>query len=96
VKAEPERAPPPRFSIRLGAPWLLATPEIERHPVTFYRMSKRLFPRLASGYDRLVNWVDARNVLSLRWLAWLGFETGPPAPWGALGLEFHKMSWEAK
>jgi hypothetical protein len=84
----------PSLEKGLGVPWLLATPEIERWPVTFYRMSKRLFPRLASGYDRLVNWVDARNVLSLRWLAWLGFEAGPPAPWGVLGLEFHKMTWE--
>jgi hypothetical protein len=79
-----------------GVPWLVATPEIERHPVTFYRASRRIFPKLAERYERLVNWVDARNTLSLRWLAWLGFETEGPVPFGAGGLDFYKMSWEAK
>jgi hypothetical protein len=79
-----------------GVPWLLATEEIERHPVTFYRVSKRLFPKVAAGYDRLVNWVDARNTLSLRWLVWLGLTMEPAAPFGVLGLDFHRMVWEAK
>jgi hypothetical protein len=75
-------------------PWLLATEEVERQPVTFYRESGKLFPTVAAGYERLVNWVDARNTLSLRWLEWLGFEMGPPVPFGVRGLEFHRMSWE--
>jgi hypothetical protein len=84
----------PSLEAGTGVAWLLATNEVERHPVTFYRESKKLFPRVAEGYDRLVNWVDARNTLSLRWLAWLGFETGPPEPFGVRGLDFHRMSWE--
>jgi hypothetical protein len=84
----------PSLEKGLGVPWLLATEEIERHPVTFYRASKRLFPKVTEGYDRLVNWVDARNTLSLRWLAWLGFETGPPVSFGVRGLDFRRMSWE--
>jgi hypothetical protein len=86
----------PTLEKGVGVPWLVATKEIERHPVRFYRISKKLFPSLAEGYERLVNWVDARNTLSLRWLAWLGFEMGPPTPFGVRGLDFHKMSWEAK
>jgi hypothetical protein len=84
----------PSLEDGLGVPWLLATEIIERYPITFYRASRTLFPRVAEGYERLVNWVDARNTLSLRWLVWLGFEMGPPVPFGARGLEFHKMSWE--
>jgi hypothetical protein len=86
----------PSLEKGLGVPWLLATEEIERHPVTFYRASRRLFKEVSAGYERLVNWVDARNVLSLRWLEWLGFRMEPAVPFGAMGLGFHRMIWEAK
>ena len=98
--ATPAEAPAVIFGIGaslekgLGVPWLLATEEVERHPVTFYRMSKSLFPLAVSGYERLVNWVDARNVLSLRWLVWLGFRMEPAVPFGVKGLGFHRMDWE--
>jgi hypothetical protein len=73
-----------------GIPWLVATNEIERHPVLFYRMSKRLFSSVRDGYTYLENWVDARNVLSLRWLKWLGFTIEKEEPRGPLGLMFHR------
>jgi hypothetical protein len=75
----------------VGVVWLLATPEIERHPVRFYRESRRMFAKVTEKYETLVNWVDCRNKLSLRWLQWLGFEIGEPEPWGILGLPFCKV-----
>ena len=69
--------------------WLVGTEEIERYPVMFYRVSKRLFPQVCAWHEELANWVDARNILSLRWLAWLGFDIGKPEPHGVLGLPFH-------
>lgn len=56
-----------------GTIWLVGTDGISRHPVTFYRESRRIFPKLTHGFDYLSNFVDARNELSLRWLHWLGF-----------------------
>ena len=57
-----------------GVIWLVGTDEITKHPVTFYRMSKKYFEILKTGYKRLFNYVDKRNYLTLKWLKWLGFK----------------------
>ncbi|MBQ7263648.1 MAG: hypothetical protein IJR14_08005 [Synergistaceae bacterium] len=77
-----------------GRPWLVGTDEIERHPVTFYRMSRPLVEEMRRRYERLENWTDARNMLSLRWLGWLGFHIEPPEPMGAEGRPFHRFWME--
>ena len=78
---------------KTGEIWLVATEEIEKRPVMFYRVSKRLFPMVCDGYSDLVNFVDARNILSLRWLQWLGFEIEEEKPFGVYGLPFHFVRW---
>ena len=65
------------FGIHNGLIWLVATDDIAKYPVTFYRLSKNLFQSLKSGYSFLHNWVHEDNHLSLRWLKWLGFHVEP-------------------
>ena len=65
------------FGVNDGVVWLVGTDEIAKHPVMFYRLSKKIFQRLSDGYDKLFNFVDNRNTLSLRWLKWLGFKIEP-------------------
>jgi hypothetical protein len=76
-----------------GVPWLIATDEIERHPVHFYRMSRVFIGEIKSRFGYLENWVDARNRLSLRWLAWAGFAVREPEPWGRGGMSFRRIHW---
>ena len=83
-------------SATLGIPWLVATDDVERYPVKFYRESKSLMAKIKEGYDCLTNWVDARNVLSIRWLRWLGFAIEEPEPWGAYGLMFCRFWWKRR
>lgn len=66
------------FGVHDGVIWLVGTDEITRHPVTFYRYSRRIFQKLKQGYSRLYNFVHAGNTFSLRWLRWLGFSVEPP------------------
>ena len=80
------------FGVNGGVVWLVGTDEIAKHPVMFYRLSKKIFERLSDGYERLFNYVDARNILSLRWLKWLGFKI-EPAQWIHNG-KFHFVHWE--
>jgi hypothetical protein len=75
----------------IGAPWLIATDVIERYPVHFYRVSRGIIAELKNRFSRLENRTDARNRLSVRWLAWAGFTVEPPAPWGPLGIPFHRF-----
>lgn len=62
----------------VGAPWMLGTPEIERHVMPFLRGGRHWVRQLLDGYTVLRNCVDDRNKLSIRWLKWLGFEMGKP------------------
>ena len=79
-----------------GIAWLIATDVIEEYPVHFYRVSRRIIARLKDRYAYLENWVDARNKLSLRWLAWAGFTIEDPAPWGAFGMDFCHVYWNRR
>ena len=81
------------FGVNGGVIWLVGTDEIAEHPITFYRLSKKIFERLSDGYERLFNFVDERNTLSLRWLKWLGF-TIEPAQRINNGI-FHFVHWES-
>ena len=67
------------FGVAQGVIWLVGTDEITKHPVAFFRVSKKIFPKLSHGYTVLHNFVHEANTLSLRWLLWLGFHVDPPA-----------------
>ncbi len=82
------------FGIAHGVIWLVGTDEISRHPVAFFRTSRRIFRQLSNGYSKLENCVDARNIPYLRWLHWLGFDISPPVHAG--GGSFHHVVWEAR
>lgn len=71
-----------------GEPWLLGTDEIADVYLPFLRQSRIFIRRSLAIFGMLANWVDARNVLSIRWLRWLGFEMGAPTPWGYEGRPF--------
>lgn len=76
---------------RIGIPWMLATDDLERHQRAFLRRNRAYIALMLERYDTLVNWVDARNTTSINWLRWLGFRLDPAAPFGALGLPFHRF-----
>ena len=75
----------------VGVPWLVGSNEIAKHPVEFFRISMRIIGEMRKHYDLLENWVDARNVLSIRWLDWAGFTIEPPETAGAEGRLFHRF-----
>ncbi len=72
----------------VARPWLLGTDAIARHPARFLRRSRGTVEAWGSRHPLLENWCDARNELSLRWLAWLGFTLEEPAPFGPFGFPF--------
>jgi hypothetical protein len=56
-----------------GSPWLLGTPHIVEHPAFFLRNSRPIVSQMLDEYTTLINYVDCRNRLSVRWLQWCGF-----------------------
>lgn len=73
---------------RTGSPWLLGTDAVEREWRMFLRQSRDWRQQLLSDYDVLRNFVDDRNVVSKRWLQWLGFTLMDPMPVGVNGEMF--------
>lgn len=63
----------------VGAPWLLGTDEVPRYFIHFLRASVGFRDQLLERYATLRNFVDDRNTVSIRWLAWLGFTLHDPA-----------------
>jgi hypothetical protein len=66
----------------IGVPWLVGTDEIKKRPVVFYRVSKSVVEEMRQTYSFLENWVDERNLLSVRWLKWAGFTVEEPVNMG--------------
>lgn len=75
----------------LGAPWLLATPNAERFAGALVKQGREYISIMQRIYPRMVNFVDARNRKSIRWLKWLGFTIHDPVPMGVMQLPFHKF-----
>lgn len=75
----------------LGSPWLLATPQAERCAGALVKQGREYISIMQRIYPRMVNFVDARNRKSIRWLKRLGFVIHDPAPVGVMQLPFHKF-----
>lgn len=79
----------------IGVPWMLASKELERPEVAirFLRMCREPLVEFFKEYDILMNYVDARNTVSIRWLKYMGFHVKKETrPYGALGMPFRKFS----
>ncbi len=78
-----------------GSPWLLGTTLLDRIPGHLTRRAGSYLTRMLPTYPHLLNYVDARNVRSVRWLKRLGFTVHPAEPHGVAGLPFHLFEMKA-
>lgn len=62
----------------VGAPWLLGTDAVDLNFRRFLRGSIDWRNQLLARYAIMRNLVDDRNVVSKRWLQWLGFRLLDP------------------
>lgn len=75
----------------VGYIWLLGTDRMARNAKNVFAEAKRYFEFISERYPILMNYVDARNGPSIRWLRRLGFTIDPPTPYGVAGLPFHRF-----
>lgn len=75
-----------------GVPWMLATDELTDHSRAFIRMSRSYVADIRARYPVLVNYVDARNTVAIKWLRALGFAImSTPRPYGPFRLPFYRF-----
>jgi hypothetical protein len=75
-----------------GAPWMLGTRALERAPKQLTKLGRAYVHLMNDKYATLLNYVDARSLKSVYWLARLGFTVQKETePYGAFGLPFHRF-----
>lgn len=72
----------------IGSPWMLGSDELVSHAFYVLRVSRPYVERMHQVYPVLFNLVDSRNIVSQRWLKWLGFHLYEPIPYGPYGVPF--------
>ena len=75
----------------IGAPWCLGTDQLDRQSRALMRISRRYIQNWRRTYPSLINFVDAENDLSIKFLAALGFHFDDPAPHGVKGMPFRRF-----
>lgn len=81
------------FIGNIGVPWMVATELLDKHARTFIRHCRGPVLEMMGKFDTLQNYVDARNKRAIQWLQWVGFNVeDEAAPFGMLGLPFHKFT----
>lgn len=86
----------PSFLFDVGTPWMVGTVDLDRHAMKFLRRCRRPLLALFEGYDKLENYVDARNVRSIEWLRFMGFTVEEKAEeYGVLKIPFHRF-WKER
>lgn len=76
-----------------GIPWMMGSEELRnrKHMLALLRPSKVYIQEQKRDYAYLENYVDARHVLAVKWLEWLGFNMEEPEPFGIDRLPFHRF-----
>jgi hypothetical protein len=81
----------------VGCPWLLTTEELPRHAKTFLKLNREYVPKMLDVFPHLVNWVDVRHEVAIRWLKWLGFRFDEnPVAYGPYEMPFLRFTMEKK
>lgn len=57
-----------------GVPWMVASQAASRYRIALTRISKRILDSIQRDYPHLVTWVAERNLRSINWHKWCGFE----------------------
>ena len=73
-----------------ASPWLLGTDGVLKQARALVCLGRIAVADWASRWH-LINWVDARNTASVRWLERIGFAMDDPAPRGPAGVEFRRF-----
>ena len=75
----------------IGSPWMIGTDLIYSNKREFLRKSQNAVLDVCKSYATLINYVDKRNTLSIRWLKWGGVSLYEAHPCGPFGLPFHRF-----
>ena len=80
---------------RAGQPWLLTSEDLPKHKHALARGSQQYMALLQREFDWLHGWTGARNTVSRRWLAWMGFTLASEPTLIGNGQPYYHFDWRA-
>jgi hypothetical protein len=81
---------------RAGVLWMVGTDDIYDNADLFHEHTEAWLSYYRSRYQRITNWVDARNTAAVDWIRSVGFTVHPAVPHGVAGEPFHFFEWRAE
>ncbi len=60
------------YGLKAASIWLLGSKDLKSVSRFFIRNSRKVYQKLISNYDFVVNIADARNTLHIKWLKYIG------------------------
>lgn len=57
----------------IAIPWMVSTDDLLKHQMRFLRGSRDVIRRWLAQWHTLFNAVHSENIVSIKWLKWLGF-----------------------
>lgn len=72
-----------------GVPWLLGSDLLQKHRKAFLRLAPHYIELMRMVHPKLLNIVDSRNTLAVRWLRHAGFTVHPASFVMPSGVLFH-------
>lgn len=75
----------------VGAPWLLGSNGLYSHARNLMSETRHYIGHMRKEFPMMVNFVDARNKASARFIASMGFQIDPAEPYGAEQRPFHRF-----
>lgn len=88
--------PPTLLGNRHAVPWMVGTDRVAEFPRPFIRGGRQWVRENLSRYGKLVNVVDSRNLVSVRWLKHIGFTLEAALPVGPYNTPFHRFEAVSK
>ena len=66
----------PDFITGTSRPWMFGTEDMHKAGLSVLRRTKKYMKEIREGTDRLEASVHKHNIISLKWLKWIGFKPG--------------------
>lgn len=76
----------------IASPWLLCSERADEFSKELVRDARKFVADWKSQFSGLINFVDARNTTSVRWLMRIGFKIHEPIKYGKMGLPFYPFT----
>ena len=76
-----------------GMPWLLGSSLVQKNSKHFLRQTKFMINQWKKETSIMMNFVDGRHKVAIRWLKFLGFTIHPAVPLGPDDVLFHLFTW---